>query len=528
MPRKTRSDPALLCFVGFLTLLGGYVRISPLLASSFPLNDGGLFYSMTRDLIANQFRLPLSASYNALQVAYAYPPLAFYLAGGLAQLFGWPLLDIFRLLPALVSALTIPAFYLLARDLLKSKAQVLLAVFFFAFMPSAFYWPLMGGGLTRGLGLFFSILAFWALLRLYRRPLGLYTVFWTGLFTALAILSHPEAALHTVSGALVFFVFFDLSRKGLLKSALSGALTLLLTAPWWGTVLASHGLGPFLAAGSTGGYRLDLWLSFFQLNLADEVALTFIGCLAMLGVFALLAKKELFLPVWSLLVILVSPRSAVQHLGLCLALLAALALDELVLPRLRELEQPVAPTPAAGLESLFAGRTPKILFAYLLIYFIVAAYSVVFNEVRSLSLSAGDQQAFAWITAHLQPAGRFALITGDQPLGDPAAEWFPALTGQVSAATVQGYEWIPGRPFDEILRQSFGLQLCAMQDAACVQDWQAKTGVAFEYLYLDKQRIRQNQGAASGPVYLQKSLLETNQYEIIYETPAVTILQARK
>ena len=83
-------------------------------------------------------------------------------------------------------------------------------------------------------------------------------------------------------------------------------------------------------------------------------------------------------------------------------------------------------------------------------------------------------------------------------------------------------------PFDETLRQSFGLQLCAMQDAACVQDWQAKTGVAFEYLYLDKQRIRQNQGAASGPVYLQKSLLETNQYEIIYETPAVTILQARK
>jgi len=352
------------------------------------------------------------------------------------------------------------------------------------------------------------------------------------LFTSLAILSHPEAALHTVAGALLFFLFFDFSRQGLLKSALTGVFTLLLTSPWWGFVLANHGLGPFLAAGSTGGYRLDLWLSFLQLNLADEIALTFVGCLAILGIFAQLARREYFLPAWVLLVILAEPRSAIVHLAPVLALLAGLALDQLILPRLRELErdpaQSAAPGSSLSLESLFEGRVSKYLFLYLLVYSLAAAYSVAFTEVRALTLSVGDQQAFAWIKANLPPGERFALITADQPLADPASEWFPALTAQLSAATVQGYEWVPGRDFDTILHQSYALQLCATQDAACVFDWQAKTGASFDLLYLDKQRIREKQGTSAEQVFLQKSLLATGKFDLLYETPAVLILRARK
>src|SRR4051812_31493754 len=99
-----------------ITFAGGFVRLQPALLSSFPLNDGGLFYSMTMGLKNNGFILPQTTTYNLADIPFAYPPFAFYLVGLLNTLTNWPVLDIFRILPALISTLTIPAFFLLARQ----------------------------------------------------------------------------------------------------------------------------------------------------------------------------------------------------------------------------------------------------------------------------------------------------------------------------------------------------------------------------------------------------------------------------
>src|SRR5512133_240620 len=92
-----------LVFLVLALVVGGYVRLVYVLASPFPLNDGGLFYQMTQELIANHFRLPAITDYNHLGIPYAYPPLAFYLTGLLSQLSGWSLLEIYRVLPAVVT-----------------------------------------------------------------------------------------------------------------------------------------------------------------------------------------------------------------------------------------------------------------------------------------------------------------------------------------------------------------------------------------------------------------------------------------
>ena len=104
-------------------LLGAFVRLAPVLSVDFPLNDGGLFYAMVQDIRAGGYRLPVYASYNDVQIPFAYQPLAFYLAAGITDLTGWDLLDLFRVLPAVVSVLTIPVFYWLAGVMLRSRLQ---------------------------------------------------------------------------------------------------------------------------------------------------------------------------------------------------------------------------------------------------------------------------------------------------------------------------------------------------------------------------------------------------------------------
>jgi len=62
-------------------LLGVGVRAFHVLSHGFPLNDGGLFFSMVRDLQAAHYHLPAFTSYNDAGIPYAYSPLGFYLAG---------------------------------------------------------------------------------------------------------------------------------------------------------------------------------------------------------------------------------------------------------------------------------------------------------------------------------------------------------------------------------------------------------------------------------------------------------------
>ncbi len=139
-------------------LVGLLVRLSFVVASGFPLNDGGLFYAMSEDLWRAGYALPLHTSCNSAGIPYAYPPLAFYLAALLRDVLAVNLLDVLRFAPLLLKTLAIGSFILLARSLLPARVAVLFAVYAFALFPS-FQWEIMGGGLARSLGLLFAIVA---------------------------------------------------------------------------------------------------------------------------------------------------------------------------------------------------------------------------------------------------------------------------------------------------------------------------------------------------------------------------------
>ena len=204
--RLNDVDPSLI-FLTVAILIGGTIRLYGVLQSKFPINDGGLFYTMIKDLVANGYRLPVTTSYNHLGLPFAYPPVFLYLGGFLSDLTSWGLLNIIRVLPAVFTILSIPAFYLLARALIKDKTQVVLATFIFTFIPASFDWLVMGGGLTRSPAFFFALLSLYFIHRLYTQARKL-DILWVVLFSSLTILSHPETALHTAASAVVFFLFF--------------------------------------------------------------------------------------------------------------------------------------------------------------------------------------------------------------------------------------------------------------------------------------------------------------------------------
>src|SRR5512142_3029777 len=259
MPMKQihRKEWADLIFI-FAVGLGTFIRFNPTLLAGFAINDGGMFAVMIDDLKTSHYLLPAFTSYNHMQIPFAYPPLGFYLGRIASDLMSWTAPQTLRWVPALMASLSIPAFYLLALRLLKNKYYAALSTLFFALMPRALSWFVMGGGLTRSPGQFFMLLTLATVIRLYeenRRS----DIFLAGIFGGLAVLSHPEAAVHTLVSSVFLWLMLSRKRTSFVNSVFVGIIVLIVTAPWWATVIHYHGVGPLLNGAQTGEKALAVF-----------------------------------------------------------------------------------------------------------------------------------------------------------------------------------------------------------------------------------------------------------------------------
>ena len=559
MKRTTQIDwPALLLITAIL--LGGLARFMPAFVTRFPINDGGMFYTMTQELSANGYALPAATAYNGLDLPYAYPPLGFYLASFLADFGRIPLLGVFLWLPPLLATLTIPAFYLLARALLKDDLRAALAAVFFALTPGGYGWHIMGGGITRSLGLVFLLLATFYVLRLFQEGINIFNksqfcfehlwpsslraffakqsplatwgllrreerpprndgricglpnlLFPAVIFCSLAVLSHPEIAIQTAGLCAVIWLFCGRTRRGTLHAALVSLGVLVLTAPWWGTVLAQHGLAPFLSASQTGLHTSASWSKFFTDNFTLSGVFPFLVILRVIGLGCAFFKRQWLLLVLLVVPYLVDPRSApaVSYLGF--NLLSALAfLDAIpyLVGRARKSQAATRP--------LLEARTGVILlFALVFLQFLDCG---LFNyRLINTTLTPADRQALAWARENLPPASDFLLVTTKPfSMSDPLQEWFPTLTGLRSQTTLQGLEWTLGGNFMGRLKDLAALQSCA--DLACVETWSARTGLAYDYLWITIV-------PDSTSAILAEEVRASADYRIVYESDAIVIFE---
>ncbi len=69
---KTREEKISLVLLFTAIILGALVRLLHVASSNFPINDGGLFYTMTRELQGNGFLIPATTS---ITTTAEYPSL---------------------------------------------------------------------------------------------------------------------------------------------------------------------------------------------------------------------------------------------------------------------------------------------------------------------------------------------------------------------------------------------------------------------------------------------------------------------
>jgi hypothetical protein len=524
-------------------LLGIVVRLFQILRTDFPLNDGGLFYTMVRDLQQNNFALPSFTSYNASNIPFAYPPLALYITAVLDRITPFGLPFWFRALPLLFTCLTLVAFVQLARTVLTSHVAVVVSVIAFALIPRSFLWLLMGGGLTRALGMAFAIFALQQVYLLYTKEDRRYLIP-AILLAGGTVLSHLETGWFLAFSIALFWAVKGSTMAGVKNSILLAGGTLLVTAPWWGTVIAQHGIGQFLDANSTGGtffsIRANRDLAFQSIARAvatSEPYFPVIGALGLLGGFACLASRRFLLPAWWLAIILLDVRAFATYASVPVALLAGVALAEAIIPLLKRLRaEDDDAADAAALEAASAGTRPAprstapfgLAWGGLAVLACLLYYStaVVFvtnpgaAEASSLtSLTPDERAAFNWVETSTPAASRFLVIPRNAWQTDKESEWFPTLTHRVSVATVQGTEWLPSDAFSRRIGIHNYAAVCAGQKADCLDDWSSNTGTTFDYVYLPTMVGNPCCGILLG------SLEDSPEYEKVYNGAGAIIFK---
>jgi len=525
MPRSVTL--AVIATVG----LGLLVRAGRVLSDDFPLNDGGLFYAMVRDLQRAHYHLPDVTSYNAAGIPFAYPPLGFYLAGLLDDLTPLDLTTIFRFLPLAATTLTIAALFLLARALLPSLWAAVAATVAFALLPRSFIWLVMGGGITRAPGLLFAVLALWRLHRFYTHRQAR-DVPLIAFLAGAAVLSHLEAGLFLAASGALLFLVYGRHRRGLLGSLLIAVGAVALAAPWWGTVMAQHGIAPFLAAHDTGpsafsdrGTAIVVLITLARLGVlgtTGEPLFPVIGAVALLGglvtladVVAALASRRrppatLLLPAWWVATYVIDPRAAETYATVPIALLAGIGSIAL-LSLLAERVPSARPWPALAGLGLLLG------------YAALAILLILVRPARSgqgsdlVSLSKDERAAMAWVARETPPTSRFLIISGASWQSDRSSEWFPVLAQRVSVATPQGYEWTSNVAFAQHVALHAEVQQCAGKDAACLEPGVAQ--LAVNYLYV-------HTGAACCAV--AQSLAADPRYALVYDRGGTRIFARRE
>jgi hypothetical protein len=510
--------------VSLPVIAGLLVRAVPVATADFPLNDGGLFYTMTHDLQQAGFALPATTSYNDLGIPLVYPPLGFYVAGLLSSTFGVALVSLFQLLPLIFSTLMIPVVYLLAREILGTHFQALIATWAFALLPRSFEWLIVGGGLTRSLGLLLGLMAILEGIRFFRMSRRRDGVA-MGILAGLTALSHPEAVLFTGLSLLLMFLVYGRTRRTLLAALGYAVLAAIVAAPWWVTVVSRDGIGPFVSGGQA---TVDIGVSFQYLatfSFTDEPYLAVLGTLGLVGFLYQVAQRRYLLPAWVVLVFVLAPRGAATSAMVPLAMLIAIALDDVLFARLGERRQHGTDHQTRA-STVLADRFGRAVLVVGLVLGIIGAVKAPVVQGSPLhALADSNRSAMAWIDANAPPTAAFIVVTGSQWFLDANSEWFPVLAGRQSVATVQGYEWLGKGAWDAQARRNAELQGCAYATKECLQAWTTSNGLADAWVYVPVKTIDTLSPTGDCCAGLRASLETSASYAVVFDGPGGTVFK---
>jgi hypothetical protein len=488
--------------------VGIVVRLVPIISAQSVVGDGGFILAMVDDIRDAGLRLPAESSYNLLGVPFVYPPAALVLAAAIGEITGASSLDLLRWMPLALSVGCLVAFAWLAHRALPPVAAIG-ATFAYGLMPSAYGWLVAGGGLTRGMGLLFAILAVGLVARRCDEP-RLRTAVATGVLLGTSALSHPQAAIVGVVACIVLSWRTPM-RPWLAQLGIAAVIAMIVVAPWLIWVGTTNGLDSVVAASN----RLDPAVRVIRMiNLRFSAApfMDVVGVVGVVGLAASLWKREFRLPILLLATYLAGPGGGEFLAAVPWALLAGVGLATLV---------EVGATSVSGASPRMARTIALGLAAGALFLGLIGSVGSVVDPSSKLHPLTDDQvTAMRWLAANT-PEGATVLVPTDEVWGyDEISEWLPAFAHRHSIGTVQGSEWLGADGFDAQLANHRRILGCAGDVASC-------------YAAIDPAAvIFVAKGPLSGPFSpsdccpaLRATLTESG-YEIVYDGPGATIARS--
>ena len=449
--RIRMRPPKIPGYILIILAAGVFVRILHLFFISFaaPFHLGGLYYEFSRQIILNHFVLPVNIPYYSPGgIPFAYPPLSFYLQAVILKLFSPPLFVTVDLLPPLLAALSVPVFYWMVVQLTedhKVQAACLLA---FALMPSAFVNQIEGAGLAEACGTL-ALLAFLGYLFRFDKAPSLSTTVLAGVMLGLCLLSSPGSAYGVVIISVLYFLLElgkNINKRSYRSTGLlflTGLTGLIVSAPYWLTVILHHDLGIFLNAfmyQHSGGavinqirYMITFKPADMILFVSDEGTYGFLfDWLILAGlIWAVLNKHVYFVVIFFTLWLI--PRLGSWLVAIPGALLAGFGIVYLVWPLFQK---------------AFSSRKinerpplmPGVLLLVLAMVLIVSPLLAVQDMLNRVEMKFTPAEAVTLYQERaLIPENAHVLIAGNGAL----QEWAPALLEREVLNCQFGLEWKP-------------------------------------------------------------------------------------
>lgn len=450
-------------WVLLIICLGVCLRLIHLLFINIhsPFYFGGLYYEFALQIAQHDFALPSSVPYYTDGgLPYAYPPLAFYLE---AVLISSKLVSKFvlvNLLPPLLATLSVSSFYVLLRCLSLSSSVQKVALAAYALMPLAIDDFIEAAGLAESLGIVIFIWFLIALTQLHERRNWLSAIV-GGIAFAGCVLAAPGTAYALVPtvGLFCLVVLFSTRRDAFLhyfvKIAVMLLLGLILTLPFFITVISNHGIEVFT---SSFGRQHNLhpivqvmW-HLSKLGTVDSylpwgwMLVTFLG---LIHVFLARRRGYRLLGIWFFTLYLI-PREGFWLSTIPLAIIIGLVIVEVIFPVLRRRGRRL------NQRWVVAASLALVIFIGVDLGLVLA------NKIADPDARIPDPtfDAFAWLQSNTPPDAKI-LISHDPN----TVEWLPQIARRTVVNTIWGAEWRPDI-LDSTTKLDEELEVC--EDNGCV------------------------------------------------------------
>jgi len=481
--------------------IGVLVRLLPILGAAGPVGDGGLIHAMVEDLRASGLAIPATTSFNDLDIPFVYPPAAMLGAAAIGQATGASTFELLRWLPLLLSIAGLGASAWLAWRVLPPIAAVG-ATFAFALMPRAYDWVIAGGGVTRGAGLLFALLA----MAVASRP-GTWR--WApvaaGALLGAALLSHPQAAIVGVIGCAVLSWNREM-RSWARNAAIAGAVAVAISLPWLIGVSATNGIGS-LASPANRFEPLVGLIRMTNLRFSGAPFMDIAAVVGVVGVLVAAVRGPRRVPLFLLLVYLAGAGGGEFLAATPWALAAGIGIAALA--------EVATPRHTSGRVRRYAAAAIGAVAIFLALVGSLASPAEGSSKLHPLS--AGHHQAMAWLAENTDAHAAVLVPTGGVWGDDEVSEWLPALGHRRSIGTVQGSEWLGAEAFEARLAVHDRIRDCAGSSVACYAEIDPEA-----ILFIPKGQL----GGPFSPGDCCPALRETLSaagYEVIFDGPGATI-----